>query len=108
MTVASLSIEFMLAVASVALVMIGTMAALLSGNVIKRVGGLLIGGFGAVASLAALGAGSEPIVAGAALLFVYAVFGAVIAVRLQESYGSIEAPDVDSADADGDAQERAS
>jgi hypothetical protein len=105
-TVARLSVEFVLIAGASTLVMIGAAAALLSGNAIKRVGGILISGFGAVASLAAIGAGSGPVVAGVTLLFVYAVLGAGIVVRLQESYGSIEAPDIDAADAEDDARER--
>lgn len=108
MTVAPLSIEFLLAGAGLALVMIGAVAALLSGNAIKRVGGLLVSGFGAIASLAALGGGSGPVVAGVAVLLVYAVLGVTLVVRLQESYGSIEAPEIDAADADSETQERAS
>ncbi|MCC6788805.1 MAG: hypothetical protein IT547_13300 [Hyphomonadaceae bacterium] len=103
---ARLSVEFVLIAGASTLVMIGAAAALLSGNAIKRVGGILISGFGAVASLAAIGAGSGPVVAGVTLLFVYAVLGAGIVVRLQESYGSIEAPDIDAADAEDDARER--
>jgi hypothetical protein len=87
--------------------MIGAAATLLSGNVIKRVAGLLVCGSGAIASLAALGAGNGPLIAGVALLFVYVVLGVAIVVRLQESYGAIEAPDIDTADAESDVQERA-
>lgn len=108
MTVAPLSVVFALAGAGLALVMIGAVAALLSGNAIKRVGGLLVSGFGAIASLAALGVGSGPIVAGVAVLLVHAVLGVTLVVRLQESYGSIEAPEIDAADADSETQERAS
>lgn len=108
MTVAPLSVEFVLVGGGAALVMIGAAAALLSANAIKRVGGLLVSGFGAVAALAAMGAGSGPVIAGVAVLFVYAVVGTAIVVRLQESYGSIEAPEIDAADAESDAQERAS
>lgn len=106
--VAPLSVAFVLAAGGAALVMIGAVSALLSANAIKRVGGLLVSGFGAVATLAAIGAGSAPIIAGVAVLFVYAVVGTTIVVRLQESYGSIEAPEIDAADAESDAKERAS
>lgn len=106
--VAPLSVEFVLLGATVALAMIGAVSALLSANAIKRVSGLLVSGFGAVAALAALGAGSAPVIAGVAVLFVYAVIGTAIVVRLQESYGSIEAPEIDAADAEIDTSERAS
>lgn len=102
------SVEFLLVGCGAALVMIGAAATLLSANAIKRVGGLLVSGFGAVAALAAMGAGNEPIIVGVAVLFVYAVIGTAIVVRLQESYGSIEAPEIDATDAEGDSQERAS
>lgn len=108
MTVAPLSVEFVLAGGGAAVVMIGAVAALLSANAIKRVGGVLVSGFGAVAALAAMGAGSGPILVAVAVLFVYAAIGAAVVVRLQESYGSIEAPEIDAADAESDAQERAS
>lgn len=108
MTAALLSVELVIAGGGAALAMIGAVAALLSANAIKRVGGLLVSGFGAVAVLAAMGAGSGPILVGVAVLFVYAAIGTAIVVRLQESYGSIEAPEIDAADAESDAQERAS
>ncbi|MEQ1817330.1 MAG: hypothetical protein ABL871_01875 [Terricaulis sp.] len=103
-----LSVEFVLVGGGAALVMIGAVAALLSANAIKRVGGLLVSGFGAVAALAAMGAGSAPVIVGVAVLFAYAVVGTAVVVRLQESYGSIEAPEIDAADGESDAQERAS
>lgn len=108
MTVAPLSAEFLLMAGAAALAMIGAAAALLSGNAIKRLGGVLVSGFGAIASLAAMGAGSQAVVAGVAVLFAYAVLGAAIVVRLQERYGSIEAPDIDAADGEDDLRERRS
>lgn len=108
MTGAPLSAEFVLMAGAAALVMIGAVAALLSGNAIKRLGGVLVAGFGAIASLAAMGAGNQAVVAGVALLIAYAVLGAAIVVRLQEGYGSIEAPDIDAADGEEEARERRS
>lgn len=103
-----MSAEFLLAVSGVALVMIGAATTLVASNAIKRAGGLLVSGFGAIGFLAATGAGSAPLIICVALLFVYAVFGAALVVRLQESYGSIEAAEIDAADADSDAQGRPS
>lgn len=108
MIVAPLSVEFVLVAAAVSLLMIGAAATLMSGNVIKRLAGLLVCGAGAIASLAALGAGDGALIVGVALLFVYAVLGVALVVRLQEGYGAIEAPEIDAADADNDTQERAS
>lgn len=97
------SLEPVLAAAAVALVMIGAAGALLLANVIKRMAALLIAGFGALAALAALGAPSGALLAGVAVMFVQTVLGAAIAVRLQESYAAVEAPEVDAADAQDEA-----
>lgn len=104
---ASLSVEPVLAAGAVALVVIGAMAALLMANAIKRVAGLLVAGFGASVALAALGAPDSALVVSIAVLLGQTVIGVAIVVRLQESYGSVEAPEIDAADRDGDARDDA-
>lgn len=106
MSAAAMPLEPLLAAAAIALVVIGATAALLLDNAIKRVVGLTIAGFGATTGLAALSAPDGAVVAGVAILFAQAVVGVVIVVRLQESYGTIEAVEIDSADRDDDAHER--
>lgn len=97
----------LLAAAAIALVVIGAVAALVQANVVKRVIGLAIAGFGAIAALAALGAPDGALVAGVAIVFAQTVIGVVLIVRLQESYGAIEAPEIDAADRDDHAREDA-
>lgn len=107
MGAAPLLLEPVLAAGAIALVVIGATAALLLANAIKRIAGLVLAGFGATLALAALGAPDSALVAGVTLLFAQTVVGVAIVVRLQESYGAIEAPDVDSADRDGDTRDDA-
>lgn len=101
---APISLEAVLAGGAIALVVIGAAAALMIDNAIKRLAGLMIAGFGAVLALGVLGAPNGALVAGAAILFAQAVVGVAIVVRLQESYGAIEASDVDNADRETDAR----
>jgi multisubunit Na+/H+ antiporter MnhC subunit len=107
MTAAAMPLETLLAAAAIALVVIGATAALLLTNAIKRIVGLTIASFGATFGLAALSAPDSALVASVAVVFAQAVVGVVIVVRLQESYGTIEAVEIDSADRDDDAQEHA-
>ena len=100
-------LEPLLAAAAIALVVIGAAAALVQANAVKRVIGLAIAGFGAIAALAALGASDGALAAGVAIVFAQTVVGVVLIVRLQESYGAIEAPDIDAADRDEHAREDA-
>lgn len=101
------SIEPILAATAVALVVIGAMAALLLGNAIKRLAGLLIAGFGAIAALAVLGASDGALLVGVAVLLAQTAIGVALVVRLQEAYGAVDAGDIDAADADSDVQDRA-
>lgn len=107
MPAATFSLELALAASAVALAMLGAAAALILPNAIKRVAGLTLAGFGAVGALAVLGAPEGAVLAGVAVTFAYTAIGAAIAVRLQESYGSLEAGEIDAADAGDDAQDRA-
>ena len=98
-------IERLLAGGAVALLMIGAATALTSPNAIKRLAGLSIAMLGGLAALAALGAPQGAIVAGAAVLLAQLALGVAIVVRLHESYGGIETPDLDTADAETEPQE---
>lgn len=100
-------LEPLLAAAAIALVVIGAAAVLVQANAVKRVIGLAIAGFGAIAALAALGASDGALVAGVAIVFAQTVVGVVLIIRLQESYGAIEAPEIDAADRDEHAREDA-
>jgi hypothetical protein len=93
-------IDRALLAAAVALLVLGAAAASLSDNGLKRLIGLVIAWLGAVAAAAALSASQQLIVAGAAILFAQLAFGVALVIRLQETYGSIEAGDIDAADAD--------
>ncbi|MEZ5960211.1 MAG: hypothetical protein R3C30_07240 [Hyphomonadaceae bacterium] len=98
-------IEPLLAAAAVALVITGATAALLLTNAVKRVAGIIVAGFGATLALAALGAPDGALVASVAIVFTQAVIGVVVIVRLQESYGAVEAPEIDSSDRNDEARE---
>ena len=100
-------LEPLLAAAAIALVITGAAAALVQANAVKRVIGLTIAGFGAIAALAGLGAPDAALVAGVAIVFAYSVVGVALIVRLQESYGAIEAPEIDASDQDDHARENA-
>jgi hypothetical protein len=100
-------LESALAAGAIALVVIGAAAALLMANAIKRVAGLTIAGFGATVALAVLGAPDSALVASVAVLFAQTLVGVAIVVRLQESYGGVEAPEIDNADRDDDVRDDA-
>lgn len=97
-------IERLLAGGAFMLLIGGAGAALIARNVMKRVAGLTLAGFGAIAALALWA--PQTVVAGAAIVFAQLAVGAALIVRLQESYGAVETPDIDAADADAEAQER--
>jgi hypothetical protein len=98
-------IERLLAGGAVALLMIGAGAALVSPNAIKRLAGLSIAMLGGLAGLAAVRAPEGAIVAGAAVLLAQLALGAAIIIRLHESYGGIETPDIDAADGEDEPQD---
>ncbi|HYD89160.1 MAG TPA: hypothetical protein VEA80_16905 [Vitreimonas sp.] len=83
---------------SLALLIGGAAAAWVSDNALKRIAGGVVAALGALSALAALGAPAALSIAGAAVLFAHVAFGAALAVRLQESYGAVEAPELDRAD----------
>lgn len=102
---AALSVEVALYVAATALAVLGALVTLKSRNAIKKLVGMLIAGFGAMASLAVMGAPAPALAACAAVLLAQTAIGAAIVIRLQESYGATETPDIDVADAETDAQD---
>ena len=94
----SAALELVLLTASLCVFCAGAAAAWTSVNIAKRLVGILIAQSGACLAALALGA---PQVAAVGLLAVglgNLLLGAAIAVRLQESYHSIEAEEIDAAD----------
>ncbi|MEZ5996003.1 MAG: hypothetical protein R3C25_09625 [Hyphomonadaceae bacterium] len=87
-----------IACASLALVIGGALLAWLSGNLFKRLAGIIVAASGALVTASALAAPESLITSGAAVIFVELVIGGAVAVRLYEAYGSIEAAEVDSLD----------
>jgi hypothetical protein len=106
MSAEMLPIERALLTAAILLVVTGATAAWSSDNAMKRLAGLVIAGLGSMIALAVLGAPEAALIAGAAAVFAQLAVGAALLVRLQEGYGSIETPDVDLADAQGEAPEQ--
>lgn len=88
---------FLLA-ASVLLVVAGALAAWASANVAKRVAGVVIALMGATCALAVLTAPSGVMAAAVASAFGYCAVGVAVLARLQEAYGSVEAPEIDRID----------
>lgn len=104
---AALWLDRALLAVAIVLMMAGAASAWVSPNAGKRVGGIVIAWMGAVAALAALRAPSALLVAGLAVGFAYVVVAAAMMVRLQESYGGVEAPDIDAAEAEREPPEQA-
>lgn len=86
--------------AAVMVMVLGMLALLTSANAGKRLAGAATAMLGAVLALAALRAPSIFISAAAAVALVYAALGALVLIRLQESYGDTELPAVDAVDDD--------
>lgn len=99
---ADLFVARALVAVAVMLTMCGVFAAWVSANAIKRVAALTVALLGALLGAAALGAPAPLLIAGAAAGFAQLAVGAAIAVRLQESYGTAETPDINAADASDD------
>ena len=95
--------RILLAVAA-ALLMLGAVTAWTSANIIKRVAALVLAQLGAIAGLCVLGAGSTVLLAGVVAAFAQLALGAALIARLQEAYGVIEAPEIDAADAQSEAE----
>lgn len=88
-----------LVIAAVALISAGAVAAFASTNVAKRLAGLIVALLGALVGLAALGAPGQMLSAGVAVAFAQIALGSALLVRLHESYGETETPEIDAADA---------
>ncbi|MGQ0533149.1 MAG: hypothetical protein ACT4OF_10745 [Caulobacteraceae bacterium] len=97
-------LERLLTGCAIALVIAGAAAALLSPSAIKRLAALTIAGLGALAALALWA--PQAVTAGVAIMFAQLAVGVALVVRLQESYGAIEAPELDAADAESEPQDR--
>jgi hypothetical protein len=85
--------------ASAALLTSGSFAAWASANAAKRLAAIAVALIGALLAAAALNAPAALLVTGAAAGFAYLAVGAAVVVRLQESYGGIETPQIDAEDA---------
>lgn len=92
--------------AACALLLCGAVSAWTSPNAVKRLAGIAAAICGALLAAAALGAASALLVAGAAVGVAMLALGAVLTVRLQETYGAIEAPELDQADSQDEEAER--
>lgn len=98
-------IERILLAGAVALLVVGAVAAWTSANVAKRVAAIALAHIGAVVALAVLGAPGPALIAGVGAAFAQLTLGVALIVRLQESYGAIEAPEIDAADASSEPTE---
>lgn len=84
--------------AAVLLLCVGAAACLSASNLSKRVVALFIAMVGAVLSAAALHVGGGTLLAGIAIAAAYAALGFALLVRLQETYQSVEADELDASD----------
>lgn len=82
----------------VLLLCIGAAACLGASNVSKRLVALFIAMIGALLAAAALHVGDGTLLAGIAIAGAYAALGFAVLVRLQESYQSVEADELDARD----------
>jgi hypothetical protein len=85
-------------IAATVLVALGVAVAWLARDALKRVGGLALLGFAAVAAAAALGSPRELLAGGAAVVFAQIVVGVAIVVRMREAYATTEVAEIDAAD----------
>jgi predicted membrane channel-forming protein YqfA (hemolysin III family) len=99
-----LAIERLHLAVAVALALAGVVTAWTSANAAKRLVGLLVAMMGALIGLAVLGMPAALLIAGAGAAFAMLIAGAALLVRGQESYGAIEAPELDAADAQSEAE----
>ncbi len=97
--------ECLLVMGAIALLVAGAATALLAPNALKRLIGLGLATLGVLAALAALRSPEAVLVAGVTGLLGQFVIGVAITIRLQEEYGSIEAPEIDAADGGSEAQD---
>lgn len=88
-----------------ALLMAGAATAWRAANAARRLGGVLCAHIAAILALGVLGAPAVVLVSGVAIAFAYCVVGVAITIRLQESYASTEAGEIDAADDQGEPAE---
>lgn len=86
-------------IASIVLFALGVAVAWLARDALKRIGGLALLGFAALAAAAAVGAPPALLAGGVGIIFAQIVIGVAIVVRLQEAYGGAEIAEIDAADA---------
>ena len=96
--------ERILLAGAVALLMVGAATAWTSANVTKRIAAIVLAQLGALSALSALGAASSLLLAGVAAMFAQLALGVALITRLQEAYASIEAPEIDAADAQSETE----
>ncbi|MGD9967003.1 MAG: hypothetical protein AB7T59_10810 [Hyphomonadaceae bacterium] len=97
-------LERLLAGGAIALTLAGAASALMASNAIKRLIGVTLAGLGVVAAMAVWT--PHAVFAATAIMFAHIAVGVAITVRLQESYGTVEARDIDAADANDEPRER--
>ena len=84
--------------AAVLLLCFGAAACLGAGNVSKRLVALFVAMLGAIIGAATLGVGGGTLLAAIATSAAYAAIGFALLVRLQETYESVEAGELDAGD----------
>jgi hypothetical protein len=90
---------------ALALLMAGVATAWRTANAARRLGGILCAHIAAMLTLGVLGAPTIAAVTAVAIAFGYCAIGVAVTIRLQESYASTEAGEVDSADDQGEPAE---
>jgi hypothetical protein len=81
-----------------ALLMAGAVTAWRTANSARRLAGILCAHIAAILGLGVLGAPPMAAVTAVAIAFAYCAIGVAVTVRLQESYASTEAGEIDAAD----------
>lgn len=90
---------------ALALLMAGVATAWRTANAARRLGGILCAHIAAMLALGVLGAPTMAVVAAVAIAFGYCAIGVAITIRLQETYASTEAGEIDAADDQGEPAE---
>ena len=84
--------------AAVLLLCLGAASCLSASNVSKRLVALFVAMLGALLGAALLRASAGTVLAGVAVAAAYAALGFALLVRIQESYASVEADELDAGD----------
>jgi hypothetical protein len=90
---------------AIALLMAGVATAWRTANAARRLGGILCAHVAAMLALGVLGAPPIAAVTAVAIAFGYCAIGVAVTIRLQESYASAEAGEIDAADDQGEPAE---